>query len=72
MRYNREEKLSKLEETIGRLEQEKAELLVTVQKGEGIDTAIKQLQQDAVSLHLTVLYKKFHTNQRADCKLFLL
>jgi len=31
------------------MENEKAELMVTIQKGEGFDTAIQQLQQDNVN-----------------------
>jgi len=38
-----------MEEKLNRLEQERAELMVTIQKGEGFDTAIQQLQQDNVS-----------------------
>lgn len=38
------------EQTIERLENERAELMVTIQKGEGADTAIQQLQQDNVCI----------------------
>jgi hypothetical protein len=44
----REFKNTQLEEKLNRLEQERAELMVTIQKGEGFDTAIQQLQQDNV------------------------
>ena len=42
-------KAIQLEEKVSRLEQERAELMITIQKGEGFDTAIQQLQQDNVS-----------------------
>lgn len=41
-----------MEEKIERLESERAELMVTIQKGEGFDTAIQQLQQDNVNLYI--------------------
>lgn len=41
-------KVTQLEEKIVRLEQERSELMVTIEKGEGFDTAIQQLQQDNV------------------------
>lgn len=37
-----------LEEKVNRLEQEKEELMAVIQKGEGSDTAIHQLQQENV------------------------
>lgn len=52
----RENKSALLEEKLNRLEQERAELMVTIQKGEGFDTAIQQLQQDNVVNILYVLF----------------
>ena len=61
-----------MEEKLNRLEQERAELMVTIQKGEGFDTAIQQLQQDNVSKILCSLilrmFNLFHYNFSRDCK----
>ncbi len=40
--------MAQLEEKISRLEQERMELLATIEKGEGFDAAIQQIQQDNV------------------------
>ena len=41
--------MTQFEETITRLEQERTELLATIEKGEGFDAAIQQIQQDNVN-----------------------
>ena len=51
-------KAIQLEEKVSRLEQERAELMITIQKGEGFDTAIQQLQQDNVSSVYPSIYKQ--------------
>lgn len=48
--YFRAGKAIQLEEKITRLEQERTELLITIEKGEGFDAAIQQIQQDNVIL----------------------
>jgi len=41
-------KLMQLEEKILRLESERADLMITIEQGEGSNTVIQQLQQDNV------------------------
>ena len=44
----RDVKLMQLEEKILRLESERADLMITIEQGEGSNTVIQQLQQDNV------------------------
>ena len=41
--------MTQFDETITRLDQERTELLATIEKGEGFDAAIQQIQQDNVN-----------------------
>ena len=61
----RDAKLDQLEETISRLKSERAELMLTIEKGEGSSTIIHQLQQENVYfllLFLIFLYNKKVSN----------
>ena len=46
-----EEALGKVKDNVGRLEEERADLLAKIEAGEGVNTAINQLKQENVSSH---------------------
>ena len=41
--------MGRLEEKVGRMEKEKAEMMVKIEQGDGFNAAVQQLQQDNVS-----------------------
>ena len=62
--------MDQLEETITRLKSERAELMLTVEQGEGSSTIIHQLQQEnVISFHL-FFYQSMQiiNSYRNDCK----